>query len=285
MIISAHSNKSSRSLNKAMVISLCLICCALSGCENKNREQQTEIAVTNTYLASAVGDVAGGDVEVFCLAPPGMCPGHFDMSPEQLRRLLDSRVLFRFDFQAGMDDKLKRTQTPIVSVQGQPGMCIPQTYLRTCRQILPSLAEHASFSQTTAEENLQQLEIRLNTLAESLKSQIERSGLAGTKVLASGHQAAFAEWLGLEVVGTFQGVDGMTPTDIEACLQAGQTHNVSIVIANLQEGTDLPKRIADHLNGSLVVFSNFPDTQNHPDNAFEYLLQSNVDNLIRQPEP
>jgi hypothetical protein len=54
-----------------------------------------------------------------------------------------------------------------------------------------------------------------------------------------------------------------------------------MVIANLQEGTELPDRIARQLNSRLVIFSNFPDTQSHPGGAFEHLLRSNVNNLIQ----
>jgi len=268
-----------------------ILCCivglsVIAGCRQKDETAGVcEVSVTNAYLQSAVNDLTGNTIDIFCLAPPGMCPGHFDMSPEQIRRLLNSKALFRFDFQAGLDDKLKRTKTSIVPIPAQSGMCIPQTYLQTCRQTLLGLVEYASINQATAEENLRQLETSLNELEVSLRSQIQHSGLTGTTVLASEHQAEFAKWLGLEVVGTFKGVDGMTPGDIEMCLQAGQVHNVSIVIANLQEGTELPKRIADHLNGRLVVFSNFPETQNNSGSAFEDLLRSNINNLIFQSEP
>ena len=268
-----------------------IMCCLIgllvpAGCRRKeNAPVACEVAVTNTYLQSAVNDITADGIDVFCLAPPGMCPGHFDMSPEQLRRLLNSKALFRFDFQAGLDDKLKRTDTPIISIQGLPGMCIPQTYLQTCRQILPGLTEHTSISQTACEENLRQLEVRLNEVSTTLKEQLDRNGLTGTKVLCSCHQAEFAKWLGLEVVAAFKGVDGMTPADIETCLRAGRADNVQIVIANLQEGTELPGRIAHQLNSRLVVFSNFPNTTSYSCRAFEHLLQSNVDNLLQQVEP
>ncbi len=97
-------------LNKHL-LTLCILIIAVFGfgCRQKNEPPQTvEVAVTNTYLQAAVNDLTAGGVEVFCLMPPGMCPGHFDMSPEQIRRLLNSKALFRFDFQAGIDDKLKR---------------------------------------------------------------------------------------------------------------------------------------------------------------------------------
>lgn len=273
-------------LNKHL-LTLCVLISVIfgSGCrQNNERPQTVEVAVTNTYLQAVVNDLTANGVEVFCLMPPGMCPGHFDISPEQIRRLLNSKALFRFDFQAGLDDRLKRVGTPIVPVEALSGMCIPDSYLRTCRQMLPRLTESVAVSPDGCLANLTQLEMRLKQLTVHFKEQLDREGLTGVKVLASTHQAGFAEWLGLDVVAVFRGVDGMTPADIDACLQVGRAHDVAIVIANRQEGTELPGRIARLLNARLVVFSNFPETDVHSTGAFERLLQSNVDNLIHRDD-
>ena len=69
-------------------------------------ENNVEIAVTNTYIQSAVQDFLGNDKSVFCLTSPGMCPGHFDMRPSQIRELSKCRLLVRFDFQEGLDKKI-----------------------------------------------------------------------------------------------------------------------------------------------------------------------------------
>jgi len=258
---------------------------ALTGCKNNKDEPSQYVAVASSYLHSIVTELCGDRQQVFDLVPPGMCPGHFDMSPEQLRRLRGSRAMFRFDFQAGLDDKLKRVGMPMIPIQTQSGMCVPQEYIATCRQMLPFLVEHGCIDETSAQQHLRQLEIKLDALAAELKADIEKSGLTGANVIVSGHQADFAQWLGLKVVSIFKSADSMTPADIETCLRAGRDEDVAIVIANLQEGTELPDRIARRLNAALVVFSNFPDTQTMPNEAFERLLRSNVNNLVQQVRP
>ncbi len=250
--------------------------------ENARPKTQPLVSVTNTYLQSAVNDLTGNSIEVFCLAPPGMCPGHFDMSPEQIRLLLNSKILYRFDFQAGLDEKLNRMDQLIVPIQGRPGMSIPQTYLETCREIVPRLTEYFPDGRETYRQSLEQLEKTLNTLAGDIKNRIADSNLTGEKVITSHHQADFARWLGLNVVTTFKGADSMTPADIERCLKAGRDNGVQILIANLQEGTQLPSRMAEQLNARLVVFSNFPDTRTFPKHAFGNMLQSNIKQLIHQ---
>jgi ABC-type Zn uptake system ZnuABC Zn-binding protein ZnuA len=259
------------------IVPLLFVC----GCGQKeDSPRPPEISVTNTYLQSAVLDLTGGEIEVFCLAPPGMCPGHFDMSPEQICRLLNSRILFRFDFQAGLDDKLRRMDAEIIPIQGRPGLCIPQTYLDTCRDMLSYLAAEFPESEAVFAEYLKTLEALLSEIAADIHTQIEEADLKGQAVLVSKHQSEFARWLGLEVTAVFEGTDSMTPSQIAQCLEAGRRHKAGIVIANLQEGTELPRRLAEQLNARLVVFSNFPDPQTEQESPFVQMLRANVENLI-----
>jgi ABC-type Zn uptake system ZnuABC Zn-binding protein ZnuA len=252
----------------------------IAGCAKKETPGTEQIAVTSSYLESAVSDLTGGQAEVFCIVPPGMCPGHFDLSPEQLRQLTRSRALVRFDFQGGLDDRLKRAGVPVVVVEGLAGLSIPQTYVQTCRQVLAKLSEQGCVAAQDGEDSIARLQQRLERLTGEIRQRVADSGLVGAKVITSRHQRTFAEWLGLEVVAEIGSADAATPGQIAECLQRGRDNSVTIVIANLQEGTELAGQIARQLNGRLAVFSNFPDTSADGAGGFEGLLQSNVDNLL-----
>jgi ABC-type Zn uptake system ZnuABC Zn-binding protein ZnuA len=258
--------------------------CVIGGCAEKDAPKGDHIAVTSSYLESAVADLTGGQTEVFCIVPPGMCPGHFDLSPEQLRQLTGSRALVRFDFQGGLDAKLKRAGTPVAAVKGLAGLCIPDTYVQTCRMVLAGLREQGCVLAEDCEDSITQLELRLEALADEIRQRVVAGGLAGVKVISSRHQRAFAEWLGLEVVAEIGSADAATPGQIAECLQRGRDHDVQIVIANLQEGTELAGRIAGQLNGRVAVFSNFPDVSTGGAGGFERLLRSNVDSLLAKTE-
>lgn len=272
---------------KAAIFNLTLTCCLLlmlcEGCMHKDASfKGADISVTNTYIESGVKDLSGSSLKVFCLAPPGMCPGHFDMSPEQLRQLRSSRLLYRFDFQAQLDEQVKRMHSRIIPIRIGQGMCIPQTYADMCRQVAASLSEEYPDKQAEYAERLAVLEARLGRLSDEILSRIEQKGLKGSKVISSRHQADFMRWMGLDVIATFQGADSMTPAEIEHCLNAGREQQVRLVIANQQEGTELPGRFAQELNGTLVVFSNFPDGEGGPEPSFDRLVLSNIDHLINQ---
>jgi ABC-type Zn uptake system ZnuABC Zn-binding protein ZnuA len=246
-------------------------------------EQRAEIAVTNSYLGCVVHDLCGDDVEVLCLAPPGMCPGHFDISPSQVKQLCDCRILLLFDFQKSVVQTLSRVkerglETALVEKPG--GLCIPETYLSICRKVSAILSSKYPDRKTKYEQKLDVIENNLKRLQRELIEKVQQAGISSAKILASDHQADFANWLGLEIIATFVGSDIETVTGIDRCLKKAKGHNVRFFIANKQEGTALAKALAERLGGKMVVFSNFPELSGQT-NGFEALLRANVEALLR----
>jgi zinc transport system substrate-binding protein len=255
-----------------------------AGCRNKSpAEAPAEIAVTNSYLGCAVRELCGDNMEVLCLAPPGMCPGHFDISPSQVRRLCDCRVLLLFDFQEQVVQTLSRVKerglkTALVVETG--GLCVPETYLAVCRQVSDILASEYPEMTARYQQRLQEIENNLKNLRQELLGKIRHAGILSAKVLASDHQADFLNWLGLETIDTFVGSDVETVTGIDRCISKAQGQDVRFVVANKQEGTAMAKALAERLGARAVVFSNFPELIGRK-RGFNELLRANVDALIR----
>jgi zinc transport system substrate-binding protein len=255
-----------------------------AGCRNKSpAEAPAEIAVTNSYLGCAVRELCGDNMEVLCLAPPGMCPGHFDISPSQVRRLCDCRVLLLFDFQEQVVQTLSRVKerglkTALVVETG--GLCVPETYLAVCRQVSDILASEYPEMTARYQQRLQEIENNLKNLRQELLGKIRHAGILSAKVLASDHQADFLNWLGLETIDTFVGSDVETVTGIDRCISKAQGQDVRFVVANKQEGTAMAKALAERLGARAVVFSNFPELIGRK-GGFHELLRENVDALIR----
>jgi zinc transport system substrate-binding protein len=255
-----------------------------AGCRNKSpAEAPAEIAVTNSYLGCAVRELCGDNMEVLCLAPPGMCPGHFDISPSQVRRLCDCRVLLLFDFQEQVVQTLSRVKerglkTALVVETG--GLCVPETYLAVCRQVSDILASEYPEMTARYRQRLQEVENNLKNLRQELLGKIRHAGISSAKVLASDHQADFLNWLGLETIETFVGSDVETVAGIDRCISEAQGQDVRFVVANKQEGTAMAKALAERLGARAVVFSNFPELIGRK-RGFNELLRANVDALIR----
>jgi len=258
---------------------LVLVGCLGPGCgDGAVPSDAYAIAVTNSYLECAVRDLWGEEVGVLCLAPPGMCPGHFDISPAQVRQLKSCRLLLRFDFQQGIEQRLERMRDgglDMQPVQAAAGLCVPDTYMAICRQVGQVLGRAYPERAVRFETRLAAIEERLATLAAELRGSVVDSGVASAAVLTSNHHAEFAEWLGLEAVATFVGSDTETVANIDHCLKRAAGRDVRFVIANRQEGRALAEALADRCRVRAVVFSNFPEACEQG-TGFDRLLRDNV---------
>jgi len=246
-----------------------------AGCERQDGGDFTpEIAVTNSYLDCAVRDICG-NVGTMCLMTPGMCPGHFDISPAALRRLDSCRLLLRFDFQAGMDEQMKRLREnglQIAQAKAMPGLCIGASYAATCQDALRALIEHFPERETEFQSRVNAIKERMAALDQELRRQVAEAGLANANVVCSVHQSEFAKSLGLNVVSVFPGGDIATPANLGECITKAEGKKIDFVIANEQEGTVLPKALAKRLNSKMVVFTNFP----HTGQNFDDMVRNNV---------
>jgi len=258
------------------------------GCrEGSAAAEMPQIAVTNSYLEAVGRDLCGPETAIMCLAPPGMCPGHFDISPAQVRQLGSCRMLLLFDFQQKVEASLSRLkdsglQTHLVT--GLPGLCVPDAYLSTCREVEALLSNAYPDRADEFQTRLGVVEQRLAALGDDLRTSIASAAATGAKVLASNHQSKFAEWLGLEVVATFVGSDVETVSNIDHCLKQAAGQEIRFVVANQQEGTALAGALADRLGAKAVVFSNFP-SQADEAMGFDRLLRDNVQGLIAAVTP
>jgi ABC-type Zn uptake system ZnuABC Zn-binding protein ZnuA len=258
-------------------------CVLVAGCENKPGEEScAEIAVTNSYLGCAVRELCGDDTEVLCLVPPGMCPGHFDISPLQVKQLCGCRMLLLFDFQKQVEGTLSRVKerglkTALVTEWG--GVCVPETYLAVCREVSDILSSEYPERKARYQQRLTVIEKDMKHLRKELLEKVAQGGVSSAKVLASNHQVDFVGWLGLETIATFIGSDIETVTGIEHCIRKAKDQSVRFVIANKQEGTALAKALAERLGAKAVVFSNFPELSGGA-SGFGVLLRANVKALL-----
>jgi zinc transport system substrate-binding protein len=272
---------------KCILVLSTVLSCVLTGCKNTVGDQNPpEIAVTNSYLYCVVSDLCQSQKEILCLTPPGMCPGHFDISPAQINQLCKCRVLLLFDFQSKFEDSLQRIKEKglkVRSVPALPGLCVPETYLATCREVCNILSSEYPERQVQYNQRLKQIEGRLEKLTNELLAKVEQAGLKSAEVLASDHQSQFCDWLGLETIATFVSGDVETIFNIDQCLKKAKDKDVRFVVANKQEGTGLADALAGRLGAKVMVFSNFPGLGSGQ-SSFDMLIRENVQVLLEAAE-
>ncbi len=253
----------------------------LSGCDvGKEEERPTAIGATNSYIETAIRDV-GFEGYVVSMAPPGMCPGHFDLKPSDVELLSYCQLLLRFDFQNHLDKSLsvlKNQGVVIKSVPSGVGLCVPQSYIGVCREVSYFLTYIDNGRSDFYKSNFTELEERIYSFCRELKERVSRAGLSGFPVVCSLHQKQFCMWLGLDVVSVFPAADRATPASIEECIKSAREGGAKLVIGNLQEQSRLDRVISERLEIPKIVFSNFPSSSEA--GGFEKLLEQNVDALL-----
>lgn len=254
--------------------------CSSARSTSADSSQAAALAVSNTYLASACGELLDEGAPLQVLAPAGSCPGHFDVRPSQARAMRSCRVMIRFDFQRGLDDKVRTwagDQLTIASVTVPGGLVEPATYRAICRQAADVLTRHALLDPAVAEDRLAKVEQAVADLQAEIDERIALAGLAGAPVLAAGHQAAFCRSLGFDVVATFAGADQSAIGQVDQAIRRADARKVRLVIANRPEGRQLADALADRLGARVVVFGNFPDPS---EGNYAGLVRANLARLV-----
>lgn len=265
-------------------VTVCLLLAVLAtGCQNDADTLPAEIAVSNSYLHAIVRDLCGDETAIFAVVPPGMCPGHFDIKPADVRRLHQCRLMLAFDFQEGMRNILPDgDRGPVFhTITVPPGMCIPDTYLSMANATAEILIGQYPDRKPHFQHRLEVIAERMAALETEAAATIQSLDLHQAPVLTSRHQSLFAKWLGMDVIATFSGSDSETAANINAALAASGRYALRCIIANQQEGTQLANALADRLSAPTTVFSNFPnapaDTVQSP--AFDQLVRDNLRRL------
>lgn len=245
------------------------------------------LGAANSYLECAARDLLPTPLSFVRLAEPGMCPGHFDLRPSQVVELNQCRALLRFDFQNSLDGKLAGGPSGgprIIEISVRGGLCQVASYVAVCERLSQAFVAEGLIERSVAEARTKSIGERVGSTAERLRQTVQAAGLSGLPVVASAHQKAFCEDLGLRVVASFRASDAARMSEVDETIATAEKSGAKWVVANLPEGRRLADALADRLKARVVVFGNFPDPSVST-SAFDTLLESNVNALVRAARP
>lgn len=254
------------------------VCFAVVGCaENGPADCGETIAVTTSWLECALRDVYGGELDIVSLIPPGGCPGHFDISPGAIGRLRNCDILFCFDFQDFLRERLAGisgdSQLNMANISVPGGLCLPSSYLNACIAIGEILSEHYPDRADHFAKRLSAIRNRMAELSGRARSSFADLSPGQAAILCSEHQAEFCKFLGFSPVTTFGESDGQSAALLNGLLARTADSDIRLVVANLQAGTQLAESLAGRFGVPLVVLSNFPDA------AFDRMVLANAAKL------
>jgi zinc transport system substrate-binding protein len=243
-----------------------------------------KIVAATSLIAEIVDELGGDTVEVASLIPPASCPGHFDIKPDDMRRLADAQVFMLHGWQARSfsSDIIQAAgnRTLKKAVLDVPGNWMaPPVQIQATERIAAVMAEanptHGDKYRAAAERRKAEVE-RVGSVQAGRLAQVRVGRIA---VLVNDMQADFLRWSGFQVVGTFGRGEDMSPRDMEDAIRLGRATSVRLVVDNLQSGKQAGVGIAKAIGGSQITLSNFPG--GFPETGtWAKAIEKNVDLLL-----
>jgi len=233
------------------------------------------VVVTTSLLEAAVRDLTGGAVEVERLVPPGSCPGHFDLRPADLERLLDARLVLLDVYQRPLAARLEGIATrcgEAVLLPESRSPLVPDGYAALLEELARRAGPALGLDTATARLRLERLGRRLERLGTVLRR--EAAPMRGVRVVSSVRLAELCRWLGLEVVATLPPNGDASPRALLRSTAAAP----ELVVASLQEGIGAARALAERYGVPVAVLSTFPGAPGFG-SGYEELLRSDVRRL------
>ncbi|MBN2468393.1 MAG: zinc ABC transporter substrate-binding protein, partial [Deltaproteobacteria bacterium] len=232
-------------------------------------------------LEGMVMAIGGGLVEVTAIVPSGMCPGHFDLSPHDVKLLERACVVILHGFEGEQFlnaalDAIDNKSIQKVSLDVEGNLMIPSLYLKAVEAISDWLCSYRPERQDTFVQNTLGCREQVVAATNEIREKTKALRLETVKAICSSMQSEFVAWVGLEVVETYDRQEDMSPQELVNIVKTAKQQGVRCVIDNLQSGSDIGRQVAEDIGARHIVLTNFPAGDSYTD-----ALHENVNKIIR----
>lgn len=246
--------------------------------------EKIKVICTTTTMKYFVEEVGGGRVDVISLVQPGICPDHFDVRPSIVSEINNASLVVYHGIEPWLEDMINASENKDVKklmLQGAWGT--PDLAKGKINSIKEALVEIDPKNKSYYEKNAADISLELDSLNQEIKARAQTIGVSDYKAIVMAWQKPFSEWIGLQVVQTYQPPETLSAQDVETLVQKGKLDGVSFVIDNLQSGTTLGGQMAEEMGGRHIVFSNYPEAIPGTDTIAE-MIRYNADQLFNTIE-
>jgi ABC-type Zn uptake system ZnuABC Zn-binding protein ZnuA len=209
---------------------------------------EAKIVCTTSVLASIVEDLTGEKCEV--IAPPCVCPAHYDIKPSDVEIVREADVIICHGFEPWVSDLVNASGKDIRIVKVPGPWNTPQALRDKYVKIAKVLEEEGY------KVNLKKCLDSINETERFLKKFAKENGFIGTPVVCMQWQKGFVEFLGFKVLATYPPPEMVSAKKYAEIVEKGK--GAKLVIDNLQSGTELGEKLAKEFGAKEVAISNFP---------------------------
>ncbi|MBA7703806.1 hypothetical protein ES703_112600 [subsurface metagenome] len=269
-----------------LVLSL-VVASLLSGCA-QTATAKLKVVTSISLIAQIVERVGGDLVDVGNIIPPAQCPGHFDVKPGDIQKLADADLFLLGGWQGEMfsQELIASANNPDLTVisldipsNPQSNWMTPSVQQEVTDGVAAALsqvdAENSGAYQASAAEYKNTIEAK----GVEVQGRLAGENLANINVICSGLQAAFLNWVGLNVVTFYGRPDSLTPQVVKELVDKGIEAKVTLIIDNLQSGKDAGAGLAEELGCARIILSNFPGGFDNTE-TWEKAIDRNIELIL-----
>ncbi len=255
----------------------------LIGCGEE--EDSRIVVVTSTSLLAQIVERVGEDVvDVINIIPPAQCPGHFDVKPSDVKKLADADIFIMHGWQGEkFTDELiasaDNTDLTVAVILTEGNWMTPPVQMEAVDKIVEALSGVDAENSEFYEENAREYTSIIEAKGEEIESTLADYGLGSINVLCNEQQAGFVKWTGLNIISTYGRPDELTPQVVKNLVDTGKENNVTLIIDNLQSGADAGAGIAEELDCTRIILSNFPGGFDNTD-TWEKAIDYNIELIL-----
>ena len=248
------------------------------------QEEKINIVCTNSVLADFTSNLIKENVSIEYIMPSGVCPAYYDTIPSDVSKILDADIIISFGsstMEPWLSDLLEYNENyELIECKDMGEWNIPSGAKSFVQYIEEQLSEILSEQNETIHSNADSYLLEIDQMAETLKNSIEGNGYVDKKIISMSWQKDFLEWLGLNVTYSYGPPQGLSAQDQLNVINASNQDDVSVIVDNLQSGTDFGAKVASESGASHVIFTNFPGAIPGTDTYLD-MIEYNTEQLTK----
>lgn len=243
------------------------------------------IIAGTTHIEDITSDLLKKRVNVSSIIPGGACPGHYDLSPADLKAANTAKGILLQPWQLKLHnirrmlDAVELNSNGIRSVDVAGSWMHPKHQKEATRVLMRILSELIPQSKELIARRGAARIARVSLLSSTLKSRLESNMSSVIPVLANEMQRDFLKWSGCSVVAHYGTIDQLSPREMGNLIAKARQSSVKLVVDNLQSGGGIADQMAKELGVPYVTLSNFPGASDRGE-TWDETFTDNVERLL-----
>ena len=220
------------------------------------------VVCTTTVLGDFAEEIGGDRIDVTSIVPAGICPGHYDVTPSAILAVSKAFLVFRHGFEQyfpWFDSMLEASGNEGVEiVDFSSEWNVPALAVENIERMSDELCDVDPCNAAYFRDNEMDLCDTINETAQEIQDEADLLNVGDVKVICMEWQECFVNWTGFNIVATYGPQEGLSLADADILINTGKNENVTLVIDNLQSGTEFGAGLASDVNATQVILTNFP---------------------------